>query len=360
MIEEMIVKGSVEPVDIEGTEKILNQMRHSICKLKINGVNGTGFFCKIPFEDDTKNFLVTNHHVLSKKYYKENTKLKLVLYDDQVLSFNLKIKRKTYFNEDYDIALIELNNEDNINADNFLELDNNLFNQDNEVLYENISIYVLHFPNGDKASVSYGLMAQINDFEIKHRCSTEKGSSGSPILNLKTNKVIGIHKGYSNISKEFQFNLGIFLKCPLNDFFENELNEEIDNEEEEIDNSISQFSIEFPEISYIPNPQYSNNSIPKYIEEKANYYNDSEAKIKKKKMNFIFKDSNGNQNTLRLNLNTTIDEMLKIYLIKINKTILIGSQKKPRFFYNSAELHFGDDSLIQNYFKTNNIFITVI
>ena len=41
-------------------------------------------------------------------------------------------------------------------------------------------------------------------------CFTDKGSIGSPILNLKNNKVIGIHTGL--------FKYGILLKYPLIDY----------------------------------------------------------------------------------------------------------------------------------------------
>ena len=64
--------------------------------------------------------------------------------------------------------------------------------------------------------MSYGLLINIEGNDIKHTCSTENGSSGSPILNLENNKVIGIHKeaGLST----FNFNKATFLKFPLNDF----------------------------------------------------------------------------------------------------------------------------------------------
>ena len=58
-----------------------------------------------------------------------------------------------------------------------------------------------------------------------HTCSTKRGSSGSPILNLETNKVIGIHK---EGSINYNFNIGTFLKHPLLDFFENYLDKEKD------------------------------------------------------------------------------------------------------------------------------------
>ena len=70
--------------------------------------------------------------------------------------------------------------------------------------------------SGIEACVSYGILNKIKNYEIIHKCSTDIGSSGSPILNLKNNKVIGIHKGAQNHTKDF--NYGTLLKYPLNDF----------------------------------------------------------------------------------------------------------------------------------------------
>ena len=48
-----------------------------------------------------------------------------------------------------------------------------------------------------------------------HKCSTEPGSSGCPIINIDNNKVIGIHKGaYS----KGDFNLGTILREPIEKF----------------------------------------------------------------------------------------------------------------------------------------------
>ncbi len=56
------------PVSIKGTEIILDQMKTCICKiLKDNGVKGTGFFCKIPYENNLLPVLITNNHVLNSK-----------------------------------------------------------------------------------------------------------------------------------------------------------------------------------------------------------------------------------------------------------------------------------------------------
>ena len=78
--------------------------------------------------------------------------------------------------------------------------------------------YILHFPNSGNASISYGYgIEQISNYNIKHLCNTLPGSSGGPILSRLTNKIIGIHKGcIETINKEDKYNIGTFLKFPLN------------------------------------------------------------------------------------------------------------------------------------------------
>ena len=217
MIKEKKLKNSAEPVSISSTKTILNQMMYCICKIKINETYGTGFFCKVPFENNqSKNFLITNYHILDKKYYEKNTKINLLLNDENIIKIiDLRMKRNTYFNKDNDITLIELNKSDDINT--FLEIDDKLFIDNNEIIYENKSLYVLQYPQGKNAAVSFGLLNSIDNSEIIHTCSTENGSSGSPILNLETNKVIGIHK---EGSINFEFNKGTYLKYPLIDFLQ--------------------------------------------------------------------------------------------------------------------------------------------
>ena len=55
-----------------------------------------------------------------------------------------------------------------------------------------------------------------------HKCHTESGSSGSPILCAATNKVIAIHRG-GNIHKDY--NYATFLKFPLNELMNKNENE---------------------------------------------------------------------------------------------------------------------------------------
>ena len=74
----------------------------------------------------------------------------------------------------------------------------------------------MHYPNAGEASVSFGCgLEKINNYDIKHKCNTESGSSGGPILNELNNKVIGFHKGCIKKFGENKYNIGTFLKFPL-------------------------------------------------------------------------------------------------------------------------------------------------
>ena len=72
--------------------------------------------------------------------------------------------------------------------DAYLKLDSNLFNKNSEKGYDDQSIYILHYPNATKAAVSFGFGALYDSkYDILHKCNTQNGSSGGPILKLSTN-----------------------------------------------------------------------------------------------------------------------------------------------------------------------------
>ena len=206
------IEGSIDPVNIEGTKKILDQMMNCICKIQIKGTYATGFFCKFSYKKQSIKVFMTNYNALNEKDFGENKKLNLSLNEEKETKIiDLSIERKTYFNKEYDTTMIELKDEDNIK--DYLELDDNLFQDNSEKIYKNQSIYTLHYQNEKNACVSYGLLHNIDKYNIMHNCCTENGSFGSPILNLQTNKVIGIHNKSS-----INYNIGTLLKLPIKDF----------------------------------------------------------------------------------------------------------------------------------------------
>ena len=139
---------SPEPVSIACTKKILDQLIKCVFKINIGKNVGTGFFCKIPLEDNVIfNCLITNEHVLNEKYYKQNKKIDLLINDgNEIVTIDINMKRKTYFSEQYDITIIEIKENDGIK--DFLELDEHLFFYKENAYYKNKSIYILQYPNG--------------------------------------------------------------------------------------------------------------------------------------------------------------------------------------------------------------------
>ena len=206
-------------ITYECTKKIIEQMEKNVFKIKTKDGQGTGFFCKIPFPDETNMLpvLMTNNHVIDKDILINERNIKIYIeeeFEEKIINLNNRMK---YTNKDYDITIIEIKEKDNIN--NYLELDdiimNDIINNKNSnIEYEYESLYIIQYPNG-KLSVSYGILQNIFEdkkYEFQHKCSTYKGSSGSPILNTK-NKIIGIHKkGYN------KYNIGTFLNEPIKEF----------------------------------------------------------------------------------------------------------------------------------------------
>ena len=238
------------PVTIEKTNKILDQLKKCVCKIKNEKGNGTGFFCYIPYNDDKIPVLMTNYHVIDDNIIKENKNIIVTLDDDsedKIIELDTS-KKKIYTSDKYDTTIIEIKKgKEKIN--DFLDLDKNIFKEKPNLCNE--SIYILHYPKNDneqKASISYGRFKKIetDGFNMNHYCCTEKGSSGSPILLLTNNKIIGIHK--EGLSSLFEFNKGTFLKEPINEFLNN-LNQKISQSKVEDDisylNKITDININY-------------------------------------------------------------------------------------------------------------------
>ena len=170
------------------------------------------------------NVLITNNHVLGKEDIVPGKIIPLSLNNGEIPK-NIKIdsERKVYTDKNFDLTIIELNKNDKI--EHFLTLDKTIIERINSEkddlsitsrnyynkFYEGASVYILNYV--EEMFVSYGLINTITEIKINHKCSTIEGASGSPILLLGTNKVIGVHNKGS--AHKFQFKFGIFLLKPL-------------------------------------------------------------------------------------------------------------------------------------------------
>ena len=205
----------------EQTEIILSQMTHSLCKILNNDKGcGTGFFCSLKFSENQNPIktLITNNHVLDIEDIAIDKSIKLTM-NDCVISRRIEIggNRKLYTNIEYDITIIEIIESDHLDFVKYLEIDEKVFYPYNKIIRNYEKVYIIHYPGLiSQATSSYGDMTIEESFiHIKHKCGTEAGSSGSPILDLSTYKIMGIHKG-----SIYSYNVGTFLKKPIEEFNE--------------------------------------------------------------------------------------------------------------------------------------------
>ena len=215
-LEEKSLINYPSPIYIEQTAKLLKQMKKSVAKIcNTDGSKGTGFFCKIKLSEQSYiPVFLSNYHVI-----KEGIEIEIKMNDGKFSKkINLKDKFK-YANPEYDVFIIEMKENEDQSGIEYLELDKNVI-KGNNLDFIGKSVYILQYPRINeegKVAVSYGIIKsryEDKKYIFKHFCSTEDGSSGSPIFNLTNNQVIGIHKGAGN--KEY--NIGVFLSEPINEF----------------------------------------------------------------------------------------------------------------------------------------------
>ena len=201
---------------------ISNKVKESVCKIIIKKkraiIYGTGFFLKI---SESLKFLFANYHTINKDLINDN--IEIEIWNKEKMSLNLKKRYiKFYPEKSKDVTIIEIKEEDKIYEKiKFLDYDLN-YKERGYSSYQDAYVFTLQYPSGDDISSGSGKILSINNYEFTHDISTEKGSSGCPIILLNNNinliLVIGIHK-CANISKSI--NCGTFIGEIINEFKNN-------------------------------------------------------------------------------------------------------------------------------------------
>ena len=188
---------------LQFTDNFINKVSRSICKLVIkNGletINGTGFLIKLKVNNDKnyKYFLMSNEHVIERKFIQDENIQIEVDYDSGFKKFTINLDKyeriiRTY-EEIIDLSLIEIVKEDNVNEDYYL-IPNYEYKGDIKD-----KIYIAGYPVVSKGNLSYSNGSilekdKYDKYEISYHVSTDGGSSGSPIFLENTKEIIGIHK----------------------------------------------------------------------------------------------------------------------------------------------------------------------
>ena len=177
--------------------ELLNMAKKSICKISTEKGNsksiifGTGFFMRI---SDSLKYLFTNYHVIPSNVKEIN----IEIYNQKSIRIELKKRNVKYFEKPIDITIVEIKESDIFYKEiEFLSYDSN-YKQKGYKIYNNVDVFSIEYPHGQEAESASGKIININGNEFEHNIPTEKGSSGSPIILLNSNKnfiqVIGIHK----------------------------------------------------------------------------------------------------------------------------------------------------------------------
>ena len=86
--EEGLIKGSIDSISIEKTEFILEQMKKYVCKIFGNKI-GTGFFCKIEYQNELIPVMITNYHVIDDNFIENNKQIEISINDVEFQTINI-------------------------------------------------------------------------------------------------------------------------------------------------------------------------------------------------------------------------------------------------------------------------------
>ena len=348
--EEKILKSNNIQLCIDDKIKIIEQMKFSVCKIHKENSNGTGFFCKIPIsepENEYINVLITNNHILNEKdLHTNNNEEKNVVFslnDDKIPQKLIIKNRIKYTNKDLDITFIEIKRSDSFyKIIKFLEIED-MLNKDNDIInkvYSNKPVYILHYPEGGKKIYSsYGKIKAIEKFKIKHECSSNSGSSGSPILLLEEKTVIGVHYG---ANKRFDNNEGTLLKYAIDNFYI--------RYKPHLEKKISKYKINYNTIEKESNDNSNNNENYQDFPKKENNYRKIDINRNKNKNLYLETDVNeGNRNYLK-NLNIGMEKENQN-----NKKQNISNKNNLNYYPNNATPRNTNRKILEPFYNDNKI-----
>ena len=235
--------------------KILEQMNNSFFDIKRDDKEiYIGLFCNIKYKNNNIPVILLNNYINNKEDKNRinkliNTKYKEIELDDII-----------YTDINCNITIIKLKEYNKININKFVEIDEQIFGNKDEMLYKKESIYIIQYNDEKDISISYGLIKEINKDQIIYTGKINSNYKFSFIFNLSNNKLIGINHN-SNNSNNY-FNRGFFLKNSLHEFIfqskhkyykntENEINILINVEKDDINK----------EIYFLDNYQSSDNNL---------------------------------------------------------------------------------------------------
>ena len=351
-IKEKELANQPKAIPLEDMITLVDLTKTHVCKITCkDGTHGTGFFCYIPIGwGNILPTLLTNNHVLNINDIQPGETIKFSINNDyKEFNFLLDNTRKIYTNEYFDVTIIEIKEDDNIDEKSFFDLDKQIFQEDSVNIFRNKQIYLLHYPKGIKMEISPGLIKNINEEEerktIHHLCDTSGGSSGSPIINTGNFKVIGIHKGAPRGAQNY--NLGTLLKEPIEKFNE-EIKKKKSNNKDNKDNKGNETNIKIEEKSEKEEKENLRVEEKSEKEEKENIRVEEKCEIEEEEKNEIEEKENlrvdeKNEKEENENIINIKDEKKENEIVERKKIIENNNDKKNN--EENKELDVNDEDI---------------
>ena len=194
------IESEVRPLKpyIEFDSDTLKKLSKAICEIVIETGKERkickGFFLYFRIDLVWFKCLMTNEHMINNESINNNEIISISNEGNKITSIKLdKNQRyiKSFKDENLDITVIEILNEDNISSDYFLEseldipINNGLINNE---------IYIPQYIEGQQFKIAEGIIKDIIKYEFNYSANIDKGSSGNPIFQKNSKKVIVIHK----------------------------------------------------------------------------------------------------------------------------------------------------------------------
>ena len=343
------IKGHSTALTKHQTKVILEQIDNSICRIENNDLTGTGFLCLIPDSDiyHLQPVLITCNHVLGKKDLINGNNIKLI-FENKERTIVLDKSRIIYTNNSYDTTIIELK-KDEFPYNSFLKIDYCLDNKNLNDIYKNKTVYIIHYPNGKEPKYSIDTVSNITDGLIKHCCTTDFGSSGSPILNLETFNVIGIHRGKST---NFNFNFGIAINLPIIGFNKTKFEIKKDNNLSLLENENKSLTVKIQNLE---------NEIKKCNDENKKLLNEINQMKYQSMLDIISKNFHQMKQKLLIELNESLNlsdltefyenEIIKKFKSKVNVVFDINFDKSDIINFISKIIGLSDLSIFITLFN---------
>ena len=191
-----------------GIQTILEQMNNSIFKtIEKGGKFHFGYFCNLIYQNKKIHAIIV-HNILNNEEF-DNSQIKILINNKEK---SIELGEISFRDKLHNTIIIEIKENKNDNF-NFIEIDDRLYEQEAEMLFNKDPIYIIQYYDIKNISVAFGQLKNFENNQLLYYGNLIPNYNCSLIFNLFNNKLIGIHN--TNVNK---YNKGLFFQNIVKEF----------------------------------------------------------------------------------------------------------------------------------------------